>query len=209
MNKKLKNILGIIGFILLFAFVVYMKTERKLKRTNVIKPDNTEQMNNVIEVSKQNEAKAFEEAQQKEKQKTAEEPTTKIETTGDFDWLLGNWIRLGEEEGKETFEYWKAISISEYSGIGFTMQNQISDTNETYSLDLKGPTFSVTKGETENADLTVIVKSENMTKLITGALKPQQAFMKGKLKIKGKMNLAMKLTAVLSATRKKMPMTKL
>jgi putative sterol carrier protein len=86
---------------------------------------------------------------------------------------------------------------------------KISDTNETYSLDLKGPTFSVTKGETENADLTVIVKSENMTKLITGALKPQQAFMKGKLKIKGKMNLAMKLTAVLSATRKKMPMTKL
>ena len=60
---------------------------------------------------------------QKEKQKTAEEPTTKIETTGDFDWLLGNWIRLGEEEGKETFEYWKAISISEYSGIGFTIQN--------------------------------------------------------------------------------------
>jgi len=73
-------------------------------------------------------------------------------------------------------------------------------------LDLKGPdTFSVTKGETENADLTVIVESENMTKLITGALKPQQAFMKGKLKIKGKMNLAMKLTAVLAATRKKMP----
>lgn len=49
--------------------MVYKKTERKLKRTNVIKPDNTEQMNNVIEVSKQNEAKAFEEAQQKETQK--------------------------------------------------------------------------------------------------------------------------------------------
>ena len=69
MNKKLKNILGIIGFVLLFAFVVYIKTERKLKRTNVIKPDNTEQMNKVIEASKQNEAKAFEEAQQKETQK--------------------------------------------------------------------------------------------------------------------------------------------
>ena len=35
------------------------------------------------------------------------------------------------------------------------------------------------------------------------------AFMKGMLKIKGKMNLAMKLTAVLAATRKKLPSSKL
>lgn len=35
------------------------------------------------------------------------------------------------------------------------------------------------------------------------------AFMKGMLKIKGKMNLAMKLTAVLAATRKKLPSPKL
>jgi putative sterol carrier protein len=40
-------------------------------------------------------------------------------------------------------------------------------------------------------------------------LKPQQAFMKGKLKIKGKMNLAMKLTSVLVATRKKLPASKM
>lgn len=86
---------------------------------------------------------------------------------------------------------------------------QISDTNESYSLDLVGPKFAVEKGEMENADLTVIVKSENMAKLIDGSLKPQQAFMKGKIKIKGKMNLAMKLTAVLSATRKKMPKSKM
>jgi putative sterol carrier protein len=48
-----------------------------------------------------------------------------------------------------------------------------------------------------------------MAKLITGQLKPQQAFMKGKLKIKGKMNLAMKLTSVLVATRKKLPVSKM
>ncbi|MEN8227656.1 MAG: DUF6265 family protein [Bacteroidota bacterium] len=40
-----------------------------------------------------------------------------------FDWLLGNWKRNNEEEGKETFEVWIKISSSEYSGIGFTMQN--------------------------------------------------------------------------------------
>ena len=43
-----------------------------------------------------------------------------------FDWLLGNWERLYEEPGKETFENWKKISQNEYSGIGFTVQG--SDT---------------------------------------------------------------------------------
>ena len=43
-----------------------------------------------------------------------------------FDWLLGNWERLHEEQGKETFENWKKISQNEYSGIEFTIQG--SDT---------------------------------------------------------------------------------
>jgi hypothetical protein len=40
----------------------------------------------------------------------------------DFDWLLGEWKRLNEEEGKKTFENWEKISDAEYLGIGFTMQ---------------------------------------------------------------------------------------
>jgi len=64
-------------------------------------------------------------------------------------------------------------------------------------------------GNGKDADLTVIIESSNMNKLISGELKPQQAFMKGKLKVKGKMNLAMKLTTVLAATRKKMPKSNL
>jgi putative sterol carrier protein len=48
-----------------------------------------------------------------------------------------------------------------------------------------------------------------MGKMINKEIQPQQAFMKGMLKIKGKMNLAMKLTAVLAATRKKLPTSKL
>lgn len=69
----------------------------------------------------------------------------------------------------------------------------------------------MSKGDesTNNPDLIVTVESSNMTKLINGELKPQQAFMKGKLKIKGKMNLAMKLTTVLAATKKKMPKSKM
>ncbi len=40
-----------------------------------------------------------------------------------FDWLLGEWKRLEEEEGKQTFESWTKNSEIEYSGIGFTMQH--------------------------------------------------------------------------------------
>jgi len=88
---------------------------------------------------------------------------------------------------------------------------KISDTNEVYSLDLVGPSPSVQKGDESmpKPDLVVTVTAENMAKLITGQLKPQQAFMKGKIKVKGKMNLAMKLNAVLTATRKKLPKAKL
>jgi len=54
------------------------------------------------------------------------ETKTKVEekiSNENFDWLLGNWKRLNEEEGKETFENWEKIKETEYSGIGFTMQN--------------------------------------------------------------------------------------
>ncbi len=43
--------------------------------------------------------------------------------TENFDWLLGNWKRIKEEAGKETFENWQKISNTEYTGLGFTMQN--------------------------------------------------------------------------------------
>lgn len=44
------------------------------------------------------------------------------ENLDDFDWLLGKWERLNEEEGMRTFENWEKVSDAEYSGIGFSMQ---------------------------------------------------------------------------------------
>lgn len=40
-----------------------------------------------------------------------------------FDWLLGKWQRTNENKGKTTFENWEKINDSEYSGLGFTVQN--------------------------------------------------------------------------------------
>eukprot|EP00815_Leptocylindrus_aporus_P001769 CAMPEP_0116068726 /NCGR_PEP_ID=MMETSP0322-20121206/11842_1 /TAXON_ID=163516 /ORGANISM="Leptocylindrus danicus var. apora, Strain B651" /LENGTH=116 /DNA_ID=CAMNT_0003555911 /DNA_START=117 /DNA_END=464 /DNA_ORIENTATION=+ len=55
----------------------------------------------------------------------------------------------------------------------------------------------------KKADLTVIISKENLLKMVAPGSKisPQQAFMKGLLKIKGKMALAMKLTVIIGATR--------
>ena len=56
-----------------------------------------------------------------------------IEQTS-FDWLLGNWERLGEKDGKRTFEKWQKISKNEYSGIGFTMKDKDTVWQETMKL---------------------------------------------------------------------------
>lgn len=52
-----------------------------------------------------------------------EAPVSSIES---FDWMLGEWERANEQEGKETFESWEKISETEYAGFGFTKQS--SDT---------------------------------------------------------------------------------
>ncbi len=43
-------------------------------------------------------------------------------TSESFDWLLGDWQRLYEEEGLITFEYWKKLSNTEYEGLGIRLQ---------------------------------------------------------------------------------------
>mmetsp|Transcript_34276 Transcript_34276/g.50323 ORF Transcript_34276/g.50323 Transcript_34276/m.50323 type:complete len:129 (+) Transcript_34276:60-446(+) len=87
----------------------------------------------------------------------------------------------------------------------------ISTTNESYILDLKkansNGNFYVAKLDDNSkpkVDLHVTVSEDDMMKLLQKKLNPQQAFMSGKLKIKGKMALAMKLNAVLASTSKHM-----
>ena len=92
----------------------------------------------------------------------------------------------------------------------------ISDNNEQWYLDLKSEKPSAGKltaggagGAPSNPDLSVKVSESDMIKMVRKELNPQQAFMKGKLKIKGKMALAMKLTSVLAATSRYLPKSKL
>lgn len=43
-----------------------------------------------------------------------------------FDWLVGDWIRNNDKDGKKTFESWIKKSSSEYIGVSYTLLN--SDT---------------------------------------------------------------------------------
>ncbi|QHC86220.1 hypothetical protein AS589_16200 [Empedobacter brevis] len=63
--------------------------------------------------------------------KQSENTETKNKKVENFDWLLGKWQRTNEEKDKTTFENWKKINDSEYSGIGFTIQN-----NDTISQEI-------------------------------------------------------------------------
>ena len=46
-----------------------------------------------------------------------------LQPKDNFDWLIGEWERLNDEEGEKTYENWNKISVEEYSALGFTMKN--------------------------------------------------------------------------------------
>eukprot|EP00816_Leptocylindrus_hargravesii_P001781 CAMPEP_0196808910 /NCGR_PEP_ID=MMETSP1362-20130617/8906_1 /TAXON_ID=163516 /ORGANISM="Leptocylindrus danicus, Strain CCMP1856" /LENGTH=105 /DNA_ID=CAMNT_0042183425 /DNA_START=53 /DNA_END=370 /DNA_ORIENTATION=- len=84
---------------------------------------------------------------------------------------------------------------------------KVDDEQFLLNLGAKGADNSAKKVDNNGgakADLTVTISTENLMKLVSADSKitPQQAFMKGMLKIKGKMALAMKLTVVLGATKR-------
>ncbi len=63
--------------------------------------------------------------EQKKEDRVIEEPRIENQTQiTSFDWLLGLWKRMNEKSGIETFEIWKKNNPTEYSGIGFTLQNR-------------------------------------------------------------------------------------
>jgi len=62
--------------------------------------------------------------QGKKKQQTTEPSHIVSEQQSeDFDWLIGHWTRLNEDNAQDTYEHWEKISATEYSGIGYTIQD--------------------------------------------------------------------------------------
>ena len=96
------------------------------------------------------------------KEEVKTEATT--EKSENFDWLLGKWKRLNEEEGKETFENWNKINETEYFGIGFTMQNGDTIKQEKIRLTKTSGKWNLTvKVSEEFESITFKVISHNET----------------------------------------------
>lgn len=79
---------------------------------------------------------------------------------------------------------------------------KLTKPDSTWTLDLKTGAGSLKRAEpTGRADITITVADTDFAALAAGKLKPQAAFMRGKLKVKGNMGLAMKLGGVFEAAR--------
>ena len=54
--------------------------------------------------------------------KTEDTTVQKVETNKTkFDWLVGNWVRKNDQDGKQTFERWEKKSNTEFIGISYTL----------------------------------------------------------------------------------------
>lgn len=65
---------------------------------------------------------------------TKNTPAASQEVSANFDWLLGDWQRSNDAENQQTSEHWEKSKTGDYSGIGFTLQNQDTVFKENMSL---------------------------------------------------------------------------
>ena len=73
-------------------------------------------------------------------------------------------------------------------------------------IDLKeGDGVVRSAGAADKGDCTLALSDSDFVQLMTGRLNPQTAFMKGKLKVKGNLLLAQKLTALMPQKKKPKP----
>lgn len=109
----------------------------------------------------------FSSCTEKSKKETKEIKIEEKKTNKNFDWLLGNWKRLNEEKGKETFEIWNKESNLEYSGIGFTMQNADTIKKEIMKLiKIEKKWFLKVQPQDEPAPITFTMTSHNQQEFI-------------------------------------------
>ena len=94
-----------------------------------------------------------------------------------------------QSQGKQMVDAAKAVFCFKVTG------------GQTYVLNLKDGTGSLTKGEGK-ADCTITIKDDDFVALASGKMNGMQAYMQGKMKLAGNMMLAQKLQKVFAALKK-------
>jgi alkyl sulfatase BDS1-like metallo-beta-lactamase superfamily hydrolase len=79
------------------------------------------------------------------------------------------------------------------------LRPQFNISGQSYTIDLKNGSGSLTNKAADKADIIITIADDDFVALAAGTLNAQQAFMSGKIKVKGNMGLAMKLNTVMAA----------
>lgn len=85
-----------------------------------------------------------------------------------------------------------------FGGINAVYQFQFHDDDAVYQLILDGANSRVVEGAPETSNCTMIFVTEDFEKATAGKLNGTEAFMSGRLKIKGDKGLALKLQTYMS-----------
>jgi len=86
------------------------------------------------------------------------------------------------------------VDASKIAGMNSIFQFNLGE--EVYSVKVADGAVDVSEGATEGANIQLTMSPEDFLALTSGQLNSQQAFLTGKLKIKGDMQLALKLQNV-------------
>ncbi len=86
------------------------------------------------------------------------------------------------------------VDASKVAGMNAVYQFNIDDA--VYTVAIADGAVDVSEGPADNASIELTMSADDFVALTKGELNGQQAFLTGKLKIKGDMTLAMKLQSV-------------
>jgi len=88
-----------------------------------------------------------------------------------------------------------ASNLAAFAGLGYKVAFDLGD-DGAIAIDATGSPPVLADASIE-ADCTIRISAENLTKLMAGELNPMMAYTLGKLKIEGSMGVAMKVAALL------------
>lgn len=98
---------------------------------------------------------------------------------------------------KDVMESMPAAFLPEKAGdLDVTIQFHMSgEQSGNWYATIKDGVCEITEGEVDNPTMALTADGEDYLNVVTGKLDGMQAFMQGKLKLKGDMNLAMKMNS--------------
>ena len=90
----------------------------------------------------------------------------------------------------------RALIPEKANGVNAVIQYNLSgEEGGEWIVSIKDGQCTVQKGTSPNANMTLMADAQDYKDVITGKMNPMTAFMNGKLRLAGDLNLAMKLTS--------------